>query len=187
MRGRPLGLAASSVALTLAVGWFLLKTREIAGFTGVAAFPLDDSWIHMHFARNLAEGRGFAYNPGVPVSGSTAPLWTLLLGGAFAVFGSQPALAKVLGLAAALTTGWLAGRLAEVWTGSRELGLLASVLTALAGPMVWGALSGMEVPLAALLVCASLLLNARGSPWAAAAALGLARSEERRVGKECRL
>lgn len=174
MRGRPLGLAASSVALALAVGWFLLKTRQIAGFTGVAAFPLDDSWIHMQFARNLAEGRGFAYNPGVPVSGSTAPLWTLLLGGAFAVFGSQPALAKVLGLAAALTTAWLAGRLAEVWTGRRELGLLASVLTALAGPMVWGALSGMEVSLAALLVCASLLLNARGSPWAAAGALGLA-------------
>lgn len=174
MRGRPLGLAASSVALALAVGWFLLKTRQIAGFTGLAAFPLDDSWIHMQFARNLAEGRGFAYNPGVPVSGSTAPLWTLLLGGAFAVFGSQPALAKVLGLAAALTTAWLAGRLAEVWTESRELGLLASVLTALAGPMVWGALSGMEVSLAALLVCASLLLNARGSPWAAAGALGLA-------------
>jgi hypothetical protein len=174
VRGRPLGLAASSVALALAVGWFLLRTRQIAGFTGIAAFPLDDSWIHMQFARNLAEGRGFAYNPGVPVSGSTAPLWTLLLGGAFAVFGSQPALAKALGLAAALTTAWLAGRLAETWTESRELGLLASVLTALAGPMVWGALSGMEVSLAALLVCASLLFNARGSPWAAAGALGLA-------------
>ncbi len=174
MRGRPLGLAASAVALALAAGWFLLRTRQIAGFTGVAAFPLDDSWIHMQFARNLAEGRGFVYNPGVPVSGSTAPLWTLLLGGTFAVFGSQPALAKVLGLAAALATAWLTGRLAEVWTGSRELGLLASVLTALAGPMVWGALSGMEVSLAALLVCASLLLDARGSPWTAAGALGLA-------------
>jgi len=152
VRGRPLGLAASAVALALAVGWFLLKTRQLAGFPGVAAFPLDDSWIHMQFARNLAEGRGFT----------------------FAVFGSQPALAKALGLAAALVTAWLAGHLAEVWTGSRELGLLASLLTALAGPMVWGALSGMEVSLAALLVCASLLLDARGSPWRAAGALGLA-------------
>lgn len=174
MRGRPLGLAVASVALALAVGWFLLKTRQIAGFTGASAFPLDDSWIHMQFARNLAEGRGFTYNPGVPVSGSTAPLWTLLLGGAFAVFGSQPVLAKALGLAATVVTAWLAGRLAEVWTGSRELGLLAAVLTVLAGPMVWGALSGMEVSLAALLVCATLLLNAGEHSWAAAAALGLA-------------
>ena len=74
---------------------------------GVEAFPLDDSWIHLHFARNLAEGRGFSYNPGVPVSGSTAPLWTLVLGGVFAVFGSAPGLAKALGIAAALgPRGW---------------------------------------------------------------------------------
>ena len=66
----------------------------------------------MQFARNLAEGRGFAYNPGVPVSGSTAPLWTLALGGAFAVLGSHPVLAKVLGIGATLGTAWLAGRLA---------------------------------------------------------------------------
>jgi hypothetical protein len=45
---------------------------------------------------------------------------------------------------------------------------------ALAGPMVWGALSGMEVALAALLVTAALVLHARGRAWAAGAALGLA-------------
>src|SRR4026207_1010669 len=49
----------------------------MAGPVGLATFPLDDSWIHLQFARNLAEGRGFAYNPGVPVSGSTAPLSTV--------------------------------------------------------------------------------------------------------------
>src|SRR5512136_2961371 len=42
-------------------------------------FPLDDSWIHLTFARNLARGWGFAYNQGQPVAGSTAPLWTLIL------------------------------------------------------------------------------------------------------------
>src|SRR4030095_3358243 len=115
----------------------------------------------LHFARNLAEGRGFSYNPGVPVSGSTAPLWTLALCGLFAVLGSHPALAKVLGLLSALGAAWLGGRLAEIWTERRSLGLLASALTALAGPMVWGALSGMEVTLAALLVTAALVLNAR--------------------------
>jgi hypothetical protein len=33
-------------------------------------FPLDDSWIHLTFARNLARGWGFAYNQGEPVAGS---------------------------------------------------------------------------------------------------------------------
>lgn len=173
MRGRAFALGAPAVALALGVAVFLLRTRQLAGPVGAAAFPLDDAWIHMHFARNLAEGRGFVYNPGVPVSGSTAPLWTLALAGVFAAFGSHPALAKGLGLAATLGTAWLAGRLARIWTDSRELALLASVVTALAGPMVWGALSGMEVSLAALLVTAALLLHVRDRAWAAATGLGL--------------
>ena len=174
MRGRALAVAAPVAALALAIGFFLLKTRQLAGGLGVEAFPLDDAWIHMQFARNLAEGRGFSYNPGVPVSGSTAPLWTLALGGAFAVLGSHPVLAKVLGIAATLGSAWLAGRLALIWAGRRDLALLASVLVVLAGPMVWGALSGMEVTLAAFLVTAALVLHARGRAWAAGAALGLA-------------
>jgi arabinofuranosyltransferase len=174
VRGRTLTLAAPIAALALAIGFFLLRTRQIAGALGVEAFPLDDSWIHMQFARNLAEGRGFSYNPGVPVSGSTAPLWTLALGGAFAVLGSHPVLAKVLGIAATLGTAWLAGRLALIWAGRHDVAILASVLVALAGPMVWGALSGMEVALAALLVTAALVLHARGGAWAPGAALGLA-------------
>ncbi|MGH7397770.1 MAG: hypothetical protein ACRELW_09545, partial [Candidatus Rokuibacteriota bacterium] len=144
MRRRALALAAPAAALALALAFFLLKTRQLAGPVGADAFPLDDSWIHMQFARNLAEGRGFSYNPGVPVSGSTAPLWTLALGGAFAVLGSHPVLAKGLGIAATLGTAWLAGRLALIWAGRPEAALLVSVLVALAGPMVWGALSGME-------------------------------------------
>src|SRR5262249_56575306 len=65
-------LLATALSLTI----FLARERLIAGAAG---FPLDDSWIHLHFARNLAEGAGFAYNPAVPLAGSTAPLSTLLL------------------------------------------------------------------------------------------------------------
>jgi len=173
VRGRALALAAPAAGLAVAVALFLVRTGQLAGPVGFGAFPLDDSWIHLQFARNLAEGRGFVYNPGVPVSGSTAPLWTLVLGGVFAVFGSHPALVKGLGLLGAVGTAWLAGRLAEIWTERRALGLLASVLTALAGPMAWGALSGMEVTLAALLVTAAFVLHAQGHPLPAAAGLGL--------------
>ena len=169
-----LAFVAPVVALTFAIGLFVVKTRRLAGVLGLEAFPLDDSWIHLQFARNLAEGHGFSYNPGVPVSGSTAPLWTLALGGVFAVLGNHVVLAKVLGVAATLATAWLAGRLALIWTGRHQVALLASGLVALAGPMVWGALSGMEVALAALLVTAALVLHARDRVWAGGAALGLA-------------
>ena len=174
MKGRGLALAAPALALAVGVALFLLRTRQLAGPVGFATFPLDDSWIHLNFARNVAEGRGFAYNPGLPVSGSTAPLWTLALGGAFALFGSHPSLAKALGCLAALAAACLSGRLALVWTERRDLALLAASLTALSGPMVWGALSGMEVTLAALLVTGALAFNARGHSAPAAAALALA-------------
>ena len=42
-------------------------------------FPLDDSWIHLTYARNLAQYGEWAFQPGKPSAGSTAPLWTFLL------------------------------------------------------------------------------------------------------------
>ncbi len=155
-------------ALVLALGLFWLREQQLAGRAG---FPLDDSWIHVHFARNLAEGRGFVYNPGVHVSGSTAPLWTLLLAGAFALGGSAPWLAKALGVAASVATALLTRALVCRWSGHEGLGLLAGLLAALSGPLAWGALSGMEVPLAALLVTGGLAAHAAGRDGSAAALL----------------
>ncbi len=48
------------------------------------------------------------------------------------------------------------------------------MVTAIAGPLVWGALSGMEVSLAALLVTAALVSHTDGREWTAALLLGLA-------------
>ena len=161
------------LALVLALAVFWVTERRIAGAVGLSSYPLDDSWIHLHFARNLAEGSGFAYNPGVPVSGSTAPLWTLLLAGAFALFGSTPVWAKGLGIAAALGTALLTRRLVWLWTESRLLALVGGILAAVSGPLVWGALSGMEVSLAALLVTAALVAHTTGRAGTTAFLLGL--------------
>ena len=158
-------------ALALGLALFLVREHQLAG---VAGFPLDDSWIHFQFARNLAEGHGFSYNPGVPVAGSTAPLWTLLLGALFAVGGSHPLVAKLVGVAATLGATLAAAGLARAWTGDRRAALLTGVLTALSGPLLWGALSGMEVSLAALLVTGGMLAHTRGRDLAAAALLALA-------------
>jgi hypothetical protein len=167
-------LLLTAAAWAAAVGLFLQRERLIAGSLGLHGFPLDDSWIHFHLARNVAEGHGFAYNPGVPVSGSTAPLWTLLLAALFKAGGVYPAWAKVAGVAAALGAAWLARRLALAWTGDAALGLTAALVTAWSAPMVWGALSGMEVALAALLVTAALVAHVEGRTATSAALVGLA-------------
>jgi len=42
-------------------------------------FPLDDSWIHLTYARNFAEYGEWAFRLGERSAGSTSPLWTFLL------------------------------------------------------------------------------------------------------------
>jgi arabinofuranosyltransferase len=159
------------VVLVAGLWLFLVREQTLAGTRG---FPLDDSWIHLHFARNLAEGAGFSYNPGVPVAGSTAPLWTLALAGVFWLGGAGVMGAKVTGTVLAAGVPLLTWRLARAWTGSRRLALLAGVCLAGSGPLLWGALSGMEVALAALLVTGALLAHTHDRPWAVGALLGLA-------------
>jgi hypothetical protein len=146
-------LVAAAVPLAL----FLARERSIAGASG---FPLDDSFIHLQFARNLAEGAGFSYNPGVPVAGSTAPLWTLLLGGAFTVFGPSMLVAKLVGVSATLAAAFATRSAALAWGASSLAALAAGVALLWSGALAWGALSGMEVSLAALLVASALWAHA---------------------------
>ena len=147
-------LLAAALSLTI----FLARERLIAGAAG---FPLDDSWIHLHFARNLAEGAGFAYNPGVPVAGSTAPLWTLLLAGGARIAGASLIMVKTLGVAAMVAAALVLRRAALTWGASRPTALVAAIALCWSGPVAWGALSGMEVTLASLLVTAAMLALAR--------------------------
>jgi hypothetical protein len=160
-----------ALAAVLPLAVFALTERSVAG---VAGFPLDDSWIHLHFARNLAEGAGFAYNPGRPVAGSTAPLWTLLLAAGALVGGASVAMAKVLGIACALGAAGLTRRAAQAWGAPPGVAVVAGVALLWTGPIAWGALSGMEVTLAALLVAAALVVHAAERPWLTAALAALA-------------
>ena len=153
------------LAALIPLALYLLREHAIAGASG---FPLDDSWIHLHFARNLAEGAGFAYNPGTLVAGSTAPLWTLLLAAGALVFGASAVTVKTIGVASMLGAALLSRRAALAWGASRGVALAAAVALVWMGPLVWGALSGMEVCLAALLVAAALRAHAGGrAGWTA--------------------
>jgi hypothetical protein len=160
-----------ALAALLPLALYLLRERAIAGGAG---FPLDDSFIHLHFARNLAEGAGFSYTPGRPVAGSTAPLWTLLLAAAAVVAGASLLVTKIVGVVTGIAAAVVTRRAALAWGAPPSTALVAGVGLAWTGAMAWGALSGMEVTLAALLVAAGLLAHARGMPVLTALAAALA-------------
>ncbi len=68
-------LALLAFATLLSVAGYLIASSRLAGI----GFPLDDAWIHQTYARNLAQYGQWAFIPGQPSAGSTAPLWSALL------------------------------------------------------------------------------------------------------------
>ena len=144
------GLAAGS--LLLSAGFVLVGL----GYNqGRLIPPLDDVYIHLQYARQIGLGEPFRYLPGEPVTtGASSLLYAVVLGAASAVgFTGRWLLGFAVGfgaLCAAATTASvfllarrLAGRTAGLWTG---------VLVMVSGPLLWGAVSGMEVGLLAVLL-----------------------------------
>ena len=155
----------------LAIVLFLAAERRIAGAPGL---PLDDSWIHLRLAQNLATGGGFGINRGEPVPASTAPLWSVTLAGLLALGVPGLVAAKTLGLACWLGTGLVTRRLAGAVGLAAGAAWAAGLAALLLSRLVWGALSGMEVPLAALAVAGGAWAIATDRPGLGAGALGLA-------------
>jgi hypothetical protein len=133
----------------------LLPGVALAALCGAAAcwfafsygYVEDDAYIHLEFARSIAEGQGFAFN-GRVTNGDTAPLWPLIVAAIHILgFGwvASAKVACVAGLSIAVTGTW---RLAEDLTaaGSRQPLLpLAAVFITVVNPFfVHWSFSGME-------------------------------------------
>ncbi len=73
LSGRDAALLVAAAALGAAIYLFA------SAYIYRTGFPLDDSWIHLTYARNLAERGEWAFQPGHLSAGSTSPLWTFLL------------------------------------------------------------------------------------------------------------
>lgn len=114
-------------------------------------FQLDDAYITYRYARNLAQGLGFSYNPPQRVFGTTTPLYTLIL-----------ALFSLIGFdipQSSLVLCWL-GQALVIWifatvkrSGGSNLILLLSLLIILPGSYL---VLGMETSLYTGLVLLSL-------------------------------
>jgi len=119
-----------------------------ASATGVWGFALDDAWIHQTYARNFVATGQFAFVPGQPSSGSTSPLWTLLIALGYLVRVDYKwwtyALGAVCLAATALGVWQLTLRL---FPDRPRAALVAGIFCALEWHLVWAAVSGMETVL----------------------------------------
>jgi hypothetical protein len=147
---RTLGWLALISALSL--GGYLLMAR-LNGFSG---FPLDDAWIHQTYARNLGLRGEWAFIPGKPSAGSTAPLWSLLLAAGYPLRLAPYIWTYLLGWVMLFSTA-----LVGVYTFQKlcpqraSSALWVGIYLALEWHLVWAAGSGMET---LLMACLALVI-----------------------------
>jgi len=162
VEARPAAHLPRAAAVAALVGLSLVSTLVMLNaqqaLTGnLWGVPVDDAYIHFQYARNLAAGHGFAFNPDQPMPGSTSPLWVVLL--AIPAMAGAPLwlTAKVLGVAFLALSSVLIWRLAGRFTERPGVALTAGLLTAIDGRLAWAAPSGMEITLFAALSVGALL------------------------------
>jgi hypothetical protein len=116
----------------------------------------DDSYIYARFATNLVAGGELVFNPGERVHAATSPLWAGLVAGIIAAGLPLVAGMKVLGASCAVAGLWIAWRLARRRFGSGFWSAVFLLLLATEPWFVRWSASGMETPLACLLVFLAL-------------------------------
>ncbi|EIE97164.1 MATE family efflux transporter [Saccharomonospora glauca] len=150
-------------ALALLVGCVFVAV-DLAFNQGKLIAPIDDAYIHLQYASQLGSGHPFEYNTGDPVStGASSLLYAFVLAAAHAVGFTGTALlafAVAFGVVCFALTTVLVAKLGTALVG-RAVGLWAGVLTAVSGPLLWGAASGMEVGLTSVLATGAVLAFVR--------------------------
>jgi hypothetical protein len=128
-------------------------------------FPLDDSWIHQTYARNLALRGEWAFRPGLPSAGSTSPLWSALLALGFFVGLSPYIWTYFLGLlslfALAVLCEWTVRKLVTSYTPRFPW---VGIFIAFEWHLVWAGMSGMETLLHGLIITTVLILLMTNTP-----------------------
>lgn len=158
LRFRDVGALSVAAAAGLVV--YLIASQ----WTHSLGFPLDDSWIHATFARNLALRGQWAMQLGQPSAASTSPLWTALLAPGYWVGLAPLWWSHLLNLAMLVGLGLMTeAGVRHLEAGYRPPLPLVGLLVVTEWHLLWAAASGMETILQAFLSTGVLLLLVHGS------------------------
>lgn len=144
-------------------------------------FPMDDAYIHLQYARNLAQTGRLEFNPGeFRGLGTTSLLWVVLIAGGIRLGMAAGVVVRMLGIGALLIGALCVFELGRPVFGreSPERGragaFVGAALFALSGNMIWFTLSGMETTQFIALGLLTLVCYQRRLWWAVGISLGLA-------------
>jgi tetratricopeptide (TPR) repeat protein len=123
---------------------------------GYNSFPLDDPWIHLTFAKNLAEYGSFSYFKNeIVTSGSTSPLYTFILAAGFFITKNEMWLSYVIGIIFFGLSVFFCYRLAnDVFPKENWLAIAAALIFVMDKWLNFIAVTGMETTLFVFLLIA---------------------------------
>jgi hypothetical protein len=171
------------------MSWAALDRRRLADLPIAAAFAaaaitarvsigpltIDDAYVTFRYARNVATGVGFVYNAGEHVLGTTTPLWTLVLAGAYLLGGHDlSGVALAISALADAGTAVVLYFLSRAFGWPREWGAILAGLFAVSPYSIAFAASGMESSLFGFLVVLAAFAISRGRYGLAAVSVALA-------------
>ena len=124
-------------------------------------FTLDDSWIHLQYARTIYEGVPWEYSPGYPSTGSTSPLWSVILSVLFLFSTDAVNLAwgaYTVSLLFYIASSFLVGKIVYTYTNSIQWGVIGIAGFSIIPRNTWLMLSGMETPLFVFVLLLSIFV-----------------------------
>ncbi len=142
-------------AVLYLLGVFWVLAAALPATRGHLVYALDDTYIHMAIAKNLAAHGVFGVTSHGFVSASSSILWPLLLAGLFKIFGPLAVIPLIAQIAIGIALLWLswealnrAGITSNLYAGAA---LSVLVLTLPMVPMTFVAMEHLLQPLATLL------------------------------------
>ncbi len=144
--------------------WMLtgvIQFRATLATGGRLIYALDDAYIHMSMAKNLALHGVYGVTPYEFSSSSSSPVWTLLVGLVYLLFGVHDCVPFILDLIASSLALVAASLLLQDRLKSQIAELATLLAIAFLTPLPVLTSSGMEHPLQVLFVILFLALSAR--------------------------
>lgn len=152
-------LLAAITMLWLLLWWMV--AASMSHNAGRLIYALDDAYIHMAVAKNLAAHGVFGVTQHSFSASSSSPLWTLILSLFFLLFGARESLPFILNAMAATGILILAFFILEPRLSSRMWLAAILVFLAMAAPLPGMVMVGMEHTLHTLLALAFVALAVR--------------------------
>lgn len=150
-------LAACAVVVAVAV---LARQAAIRLCGGEFVYPIDDTYIHIAMAKALAADGTWGVESGRLAFCSSSPLWTLVLGGLYAIVGVRETLPWLLALLFNLGAVVLVERTVAAFTDDWRVRLGGTLAVAFAAPFVCTTALGMEHAMHGFFMLAALVASA---------------------------